>query len=136
VDEETGQVTLVNLVAAHDVGKAINPMAVEGQIHGGVGMGIGWALFEDMVTEKGKILNPNFVEYMIPTSNELPNIKSILVEPYDPNGPFGAKGIGEPALNATAPAIANAIFDAVGVRIKSLPMTSEKVLAALKEEKA
>lgn len=132
VDTETGQVNMLNFVAAHDVGRAINPQTTEGQIHGGVAQGIGWALMENMVTDKGKVLNPNFRDYVIPGPLDLPPIQSILVEPVDPNGPFGAKGIGEPALNPAPAAVANAIYNAVGVRITELPISPEKILKALK----
>ncbi len=87
---------------------------------------------EELSQEKGKILNPNFLSYQIPTALDMPPVKAILVESIDPNGPFGAKGIGEPAAAPTAPAIANAVFDAIGVRIKELPITPDKILAALK----
>lgn len=135
VDTETGQVNLLNFVAAHDVGRAINPQTTEGQIHGGVAQGVGWALMENMVTEEGKILNPNFRDYVIPGPLDLPPIKSILVEPIEPNGPYGAKGIGEPALNPAPAAIANAIYNAIGVRITELPITPEKILKALRAKK-
>ena len=134
VDTETGQVHLGNYVAAHDVGRAINPQATEGQIEGGVAQGIGWALMENMVTEKGKIINPDFRDYVIPGPLDLPPIQSILVEPVEPNGPFGAKGIGEPALNPSPAAVANAIYDAIGIRMTELPLTPEKILAALKSK--
>ena len=134
VDPETGKVTLTNFVAAHDVGKAINPQSTEGQIHGGVVQGIGWALMEDMISKDGKILNPDFTDYIIPGPMDLPPIQTILVEPIDPEGPFGAKGIGEPALNPTAAAVANAIFDATGLRMTQLPMTQEKILFAIKKK--
>jgi CO/xanthine dehydrogenase Mo-binding subunit len=132
VDTETGHVHLVNYVAAHDVGRAINPQTTEGQIQGGVAQGLGWALMENMVTEKGKIMNPNFRDYVIPGPLDLPPIQPILVEPVEPNGPFGAKGIGEPALNPVPAAVANAIYNAVGVRITDLPFTPEKILKGLK----
>lgn len=131
VDLETGQVHVLNYVAAHDVGRAINPQTTEGQIHGGVAQGIGWALMENMILEKGRVMNPNFRDYVVPGPLDLPPIKPILVESIDPNGPFGAKGIGEPALNPVPAAIANAIYHAVGVRITDLPITPEKILAAL-----
>lgn len=133
VDPETGQVHMMNYVAAHDVGRAINPQATQGQIEGGVAQGIGWALMENMVTDKGRIVNPNFRDYVIPGPLDLPPIQSILVEPIEPNGPFGAKGIGEPALNPSPAAVANAIYDAIGVRMTELPFTSEKILKALKD---
>jgi CO/xanthine dehydrogenase Mo-binding subunit len=135
VDTETGQVHVINYVAAHDVGRAINPQTTEGQIQGGVAQGVGWALMENMVTEKGRVMNPNFRDYVIPGPLDLPPIKPILVEPVEPNGPFGAKGIGEPALNPAPAAVANAIYNAVGVRITELPISPEKILRALKARK-
>jgi xanthine dehydrogenase molybdenum-binding subunit len=134
VDTETGEVTVLKIAAAHDVGRAINPMAVEGQIEGGVSMGLGYGVSEELVLEKGKMLNPNFADYALPTALDMPPIDPIIVETIDPEGPFGAKGMAEPANNPTAPAIANAVYDAVGVRIKDLPITAEKVLRALKEK--
>ncbi len=132
VDKETGQVKILRYVAAHDVGKAINPMLLEGQVYGGATMGIGYALTERLILENGKVMNPNFLDYKILTAKDVPKIEAIVVETEDPFGPFGAKGIGEPGLVPTAPAIANAIYDAVGVRIKDLPITPEKILTALK----
>jgi len=134
VDRRTGQVKVLNYVAAHDVGKAINPMMVEGQIEGGGVQGLGYALSEELVWEEGIILNPNLQDYRILYINDVPSIKSIIVESIDPDGPYGAKGLGEPVMIPTAAAVANAIYDAVGVRIKSLPITPEKILRALKEE--
>jgi len=134
VDTETGQVRVINYTAAHDVGRAINPQTTEGQIQGGVAQGVGWTLMENMVIEQGRILNPNFRDYVIPGPLDLPPIKSILVEPVDPKGPFGAKGIGEPALNPAPAAVANAIYNAIGVRITELPITPEKVLQALRRK--
>jgi len=132
VDPDTGQVTVTNFVAAHDVGRAINPMATEGQIRGGVTQGLGWTLMEDMAYANGKIINPDFVDYIVPSALDVPEIKTILVEPIEPNGPYGAKGIGEPALNPTMSAITNAIYDATGIRIKELPVSPEKILAELR----
>jgi 4-hydroxybenzoyl-CoA reductase alpha subunit len=133
VCEETGNVEILDFVAAHDVGRAINPMLVEGQIEGGVAQGIGYALLEDMQLKNGKVLNPNFTDFKVPLAPDLPPIRTIMVETHDPQGPFGGKGLGEATIVPTAPAIANAIFDAVGVRIRDLPITSEKILKALKE---
>ena len=133
VCEETGNVEILDFVAAHDVGRAINPMLVEGQIEGGVAQGIGYALLEDMQLKNGKVLNPNFTDFKVPLAPDLPPIRTIMVETYDPQGPLGGKGLGEATIVPTAPAIANAIFDATGVRIKDLPITSEKILKALKE---
>ena len=132
VDPQTGRVEVLNFVAAHDLGRAINPLLVEGQIEGGAAQGIGWALMENVQFEKGEIVNPNFHDYKLLTIKDIPKITSLMVETIDPNGPFGAKGIGECAMVPTAPAILNAIYDAVGVRIKDLPATSEKIFMALK----
>jgi 4-hydroxybenzoyl-CoA reductase alpha subunit len=134
VDRKTGRVKVLDFVAAHDVGKVINPMMAEGQIEGGGLQGLGYALSEGLVWEEGIVLNPNFQDYRIFYINDVPRIKSIMVESIDPDGPYGAKGLGEPGLVPTAAAIANAIYDAVGVRIKSLPITPEKILRALKEK--
>jgi len=134
VDPATGKVEVLNFVAAHDLGKAINPLLAEGQIEGGAVQGIGWSLMEDLQFDNGKILNPNFHDYKILTIKDVPKITSLLIETNDPNGPFGAKGIGECAMVPTAPAIVNAIYDAVGVRIKDLPASPEKVFIGLKEK--
>jgi CO/xanthine dehydrogenase Mo-binding subunit len=135
VDEETGKVKILKYVAAHDVGKAINPLLLEGQVYGGVMMGVGYALTEQVISEKGQNMNPNFRDYKILTAKDVVPIEAPVLETYDDDGPFGAKGIGEPGCVPTAPAVANAIYDAVGVRIKDLPITPEKVLAALREKK-
>jgi len=134
VDRQTGQVKILNYIAAHDVGKAINPMLLEGQIYGGGLQGIGYALGERMIYDKGYLKNGNFLDYKMPTVRDVPPVQAVIVESDEKDGPFGAKGIGEPGLVPTAPAIANAIYDAVGVRIKDLPITPEKILKALKEK--
>jgi 4-hydroxybenzoyl-CoA reductase subunit alpha len=134
VDVETGQVEVKKITAAQDLGFAINPMAVEGQLQGAIHMGLGYTLSERMIRAEGKILNPSYRDYGILTSLDIPEIESILVETIDPEGPFGAKGIAESALIPVAPAIANAIYDAIGIRIKELPITPEKICAALKEK--
>ncbi len=134
VDTETGRVHVHRIIAAHDCGKALNPMTVEGQIEGSVYMGLGQALQEEMVWNKGRLMNPTLLEYRIPSTLETPEIESIIVESIDPEGPFGAKEAGEGSLAATIPAIANAIYDAVGVRVNTLPITPEKILAALREK--
>jgi len=136
VDTETGVVKVINVVAAHDVGRAINPMTCEQQIEGSVVMGLSNALYEELKMEKGRVLNNGFADYKLATLMDIPRITPVIVEARHKEGPFGAKGIGEPAAGATAPAIANAIFDAVGIRIKDLPITPEKVLAALKKKEA
>ena len=133
VDTDTGQVDVLRIVAAHDCGTPINPALVAGQVQGGVAMGIGYALSEEIVFEGGVQLNPSLTDYVIPTSIDIPSVEIIIVDNYDPSGPFGAKGVGEPILVPTAPAILNAIYDAVGVRLYSLPATPEKVLKALRE---
>jgi CO/xanthine dehydrogenase Mo-binding subunit len=134
VDEETGKVEVLEYVAAHDVGRAINPLLLEGQVYGGVVMGLGYALTEEVMLKDGKNMNANFRDYKLFTAKDAVKIKAPIIETDDKDGPFGAKGIGEPGCVPTAPAIANAIYDAVGVRIKDLPITPEKVLAALKEK--
>ena len=136
LDVETGQVRVLRLACANDVGVAINPMAVEGQIEGGAQMGLGYALTEELVVEEGRVLNPDFLDYRMFTAADMPEIETILVETDDPNGPFGAKGVGEMGGTPTAAAVANAIFDAVGVRLTQLPMTPERVLAALDAKEA
>jgi putative selenate reductase molybdopterin-binding subunit len=134
VDPATGKAEILNFTAAHDLGRAINPLLAEGQIEGGAAQGIGWALMEDVQFENGEIVKPNFHDYKMLTIKDMPKISPILIESIDPNGPFGAKGLGEPAMVPTAPAIINAIYDAVGVRIKDLPATSEKIYQGLKEK--
>ena len=134
IDEATGRITPLRVWSAHDIGKAINPMAVEGQVQGGVVQGIGYALFEEMVWDSGRLANPSFMDYKIPGTMDVPpEIETILVEDPDEDGPFGAKGIGEPPIVGIAPAIANAVANATGVRLKRLPMTSERMLKALRE---
>lgn len=136
VDTKTGVVKVLKIAAAHDAGTAINPVGCEQQIEGGAIMGLSNTLFEEFKMEKGRILNDTLADYKVATIKDLPEIVSIIVETYHPEGPFGAKGIGEPAAACTAPAIANAIFDAVGIWMKGLPITPEKVLAALSQKKS
>ncbi len=131
---QTGKVKVLKMVASHDCGKAINPMLVEGQLEGSVVGGMGQALYEEVITEKGQALNPSFLDYGIPTAMEIPSITSVEVETNDPEGPFGAKESGEGTRLAPAPAIINAIYDAIGVRFKTLPVTPEKILQALDEK--
>jgi len=133
VDTETGEVKILHMVAVHDVGKVLNPPAIKGQIYGALAQGVGYALYEKLQSDKGRILNPNFRDYKIPRVQEMDfPIDLEFIETNDRFGPFGAKGVAEPGLVPTAPAIANAIYDAVGVRIRDLPITPEKILAALK----
>ena len=135
VDRETGKVKILKYIAAHDVGRAINPMLLKGQIYGAAVMGVGYALTEQLHLEKGEIMNPNFRDYKILSAKDAIPVEPVIIETIDKDGPFGAKGIGEPGCVPSAPAIANAIYDAIGVRIKDLPITPEKILAALKQKK-
>ncbi len=134
VDTETGVVEVKRIFAAHDVGRAVNVSGVEGQIEGGSVQGMGYALMEDILSEDGVIRNPQFSTYIIPTAVDTPEIKPVIVEVPFEGGPFGAKGFGEQPLMGIAPAIANAISDAVGVRINELPLTPERVFAALNQK--
>jgi len=134
VDTVTGEVQVLGVWAAHDVGRAVNPQGVEGQIEGGVVQALGQGLMEDYQLDKGRTTTPGFAKYILPTSLDVPRVNSIIVEEPDPIGPLGVKGIGEPAMVPTIPAIMNAIYDAVGVRITALPATPEKVLAAIREK--
>ena len=132
VDTETGEVTVLKSVGAHDIGQAINPAAVAGQIEGSALMGQGFALCEEIKLEEGRLVTPSLSEYLIPTAEDVPEIKAIILESRSGLGPYGAKGIGEPAYTPVAAAIANAVADAIGVRIPNLPITPEKVVNALK----
>lgn len=131
VDKDTGHVRVVNIWGAHDAGKALNPLAVEGQLEGSWHMGLGQAISEQMKFRDGILLNGNLVDYKIPTAKDTPQIHTNIVETIDPEGPFGAKECGEGAIHPVIPSIANAIYDAVGVRVTSLPITSEVVLNSL-----
>jgi len=133
VDTETGQIEILKLITCYDVGKAINPLSVEGQMEGGSIYGMGYALTEEVIMEKGITMTPSFAEYIVPTAADVPDVKAILLESGGGLGPYGAKGIGEPSCSIIAPAILNAINDAIGVRIKSLPATPEKIIRALKK---
>jgi xanthine dehydrogenase molybdenum-binding subunit len=128
VDQETGEVKVLKVVSVHDSGRIINPMAAEGQVHGGVHMGIGYALYEELVLEQGRVVNASFADYHVPTALETPVVKAVFVENPDPAGPFGAKGIGETACIPTAAAIANAVYDATGRRVKKLPIKYRDIL--------
>ncbi|MFH0902478.1 MAG: xanthine dehydrogenase family protein molybdopterin-binding subunit [Pseudomonadota bacterium] len=135
VDVETGEVRILELVAVHDVGRILNPQTLRGQMYGALAQGLGYALYEEVLTKEGRIVNPGFRDYKIPTIHEMDfPLHLEFVETGDEFGPFGAKGIGEPGLVPTAPAIANAIFDAVGVRVRDLPITPQRMLAALKNQ--
>ncbi|MCZ6546942.1 MAG: xanthine dehydrogenase family protein molybdopterin-binding subunit [Deltaproteobacteria bacterium] len=136
VDEETGRVRLLRMAAAHDVGKAINPMNCVAQIEGGLAMGIGAALHEQLVIDdSGKVRNPSFLDYHLLTSLDLPKIIPIIVECAEPEGPYGAKGLGEPVLAPTPAAIGNAVADALGTRIYDLPLIPERVYWAIQQRK-
>lgn len=133
VDVETGEVHILRVVAVHDVGRVLHPQALRGQMYGALAQGIGYALYEEVLSENGRILNPSFTDYKIPTAGDMDfPIELAFVETDEPSGPFGAKGMGEPGLVPTAPAIANAVYDAIGVRIRDLPITPEKIVAALR----
>ena len=136
VDRETGEITLHRYVVAQDVGFAVNPAAIEGQIEGGVAQGLGQALSEELVYAEGRVLNPNLTDYKMPTALDLPRIESILVQHPSAVGPYGAKGVGEPPNIEPPAAVANAVAAAVGVRVTTLPITAEKVALALSGETA
>ena len=133
VDPDTGRTTVLNYTACHDVGQVINQQGIEGQVEGGVVQGIGYGLYEELKLKDGEMQNPSFVDYQIPTALDVPPIKTLFVEEPDPSGPFGAKGIGEPPFIPPMPAIANAIFDAVGARVREIPITPEKLWRTLQE---
>jgi CO/xanthine dehydrogenase Mo-binding subunit len=137
VDRETGEVELLGHAIAQDVGRALNPALVEGQMRGGTTQGIGWALYEELVhDESGQLLTGSFMDYAIPVAERVPDIDTLIVEVPAPDGPFGAKGIGEAPVIAAAPAIANAVAAAVGIRMRELPMTAPRVWAALTSQEA
>jgi carbon-monoxide dehydrogenase large subunit len=131
VDPATGRIRVLRVVAAHDVGRAVNPAGVEAQIEGGVVQGLGATLHEELLVRDGVVANPTFGEYRIPTTLDVPEIVPVIVEDPHEEGPYGAKGLGEPVLAPTSPAVANALHQALGVRIRDLPITPEKVLRAL-----
>lgn len=131
VDDDTGEVQVLGVWAAHDIGRVINPQQVEGQIEGSVIMGMGHALMEEYVQHNGVTTTPGFAKYILPTALDIPHVTSVLLTEPDPKTPLGVKGIGEPAITPTAAAIINAIHDAVGVRMTRLPATPERVMEAL-----
>jgi len=136
VNEATGQVEVLKVASAHDVGRALNPPAAEGQIHGGIHMGLGYALSEELVIQEGRVVNPQFMEYALLSASDMPEIVIQLIETVDEGGPFGAKGLGESGVIPVAAAVANAVKDAVGVRLTELPMTPERVFRALSSRPA
>lgn len=137
VDLETGKVSVVKITEAGDCGQPINPMSVEGQVHGSIQMGMGQALYEEMViAPDGKFINPSLHDYKVPTSMDMPVVDATIVDAYDPSAPYGAKESGEGPIQPTIPAIFNAVYDAIGVRFTEMPLTPEKVLNAIKATKA
>jgi len=132
VDEETGVTRVTRLVACYDVGQAINRQSAEGQIEGGAAQGLGHALMEEVVLEQGISKNPHLLDYKIPTTLDVPAIEAILLESGNGLGPFGAKGIGEPAMTPTPAAVMNAVSSAIGERVTELPITAERVLGKLR----
>jgi CO/xanthine dehydrogenase Mo-binding subunit len=132
VDTQLGTIRVLHIHAAHDVGRAINPTQVEGQIHGGVAQGLGMALMEEYISGR----TDNLHDYLIPTAGDIPPITVHLIEDPEPLGPYGAKGVGEPALIATAPAILNALHHATGVRVRTIPATPDRVRAAIVQHAA
>ncbi|MBI2460246.1 MAG: molybdopterin-dependent oxidoreductase, partial [Candidatus Rokubacteria bacterium] len=135
VDTETGAVRVLKHVAAHDVGRAINPQSVEGQIQGGAVMGLGYGLMEEVILEEGVNLTTSFAAYLIPSALDVPDVEPLVLESGEGLGPFGARGIGEPPIGPPAAAVANAIYDAVGVRVGRLPITPERLWQAMQAEK-
>ncbi len=133
VDTNTGKIEVLKASFAQDVGKAINPRLIEGQIDGGFAMALGYALFEDLNVVDGKMKNNKFSKYLIPTAMDTLNVEKIIVEDPETSAPYGAKGIGEPVMLPVAPAILNAIYDAIGVRVLEIPVTPEKLFKAIKE---
>jgi CO/xanthine dehydrogenase Mo-binding subunit len=133
VDLETGQVAVLNFVSVADCGTVVNPVAAEGQQEGAIAQGIGYALTERLLVDDGRPQNPNFSDYKIPCTLDVPPLKVDFADSYEPTGPFGAKGLGELGLDPTAAVIANAVHDACGVRITQLPITAEKIHRALRE---
>jgi CO/xanthine dehydrogenase Mo-binding subunit len=131
VDRETGEIGVLHYVVAQDVGFAINPAGIEGQIEGGVAQGLGQALSEEIVFADGRVLNPTLTDYKMPTAMDVPPIQSILIEEASQLGPFGAKGVGEPPCIEPLATVANAVAAAVGVRITDAPITAEKILRRL-----
>ncbi|MEN1759036.1 xanthine dehydrogenase family protein molybdopterin-binding subunit [Anoxynatronum sibiricum] len=133
VDTETGKVSVTKAVCAQDVGRAVNPKLIEGQMDGGFAMGLGYALMEDVNLQQGHMKHDRYSNYLIPTAMDLPDLEKIIVEAPESTAPFGAKGIGEPVMLGVAPAILNAIYDAVGIRMTEIPVTPDRLLVALKQ---
>jgi CO/xanthine dehydrogenase Mo-binding subunit len=132
VDEVTGKVEIVEAWAAHDVGRAINPGAIEGIIHGGLVQGFGYALIEELLWDNGRVINPSMMDYKVPGAMDVPyEIHTIILEDPENTGPFGARGVGEIPVHVAAPAICNAIEDAIGAKMTTIPATGERVLRAI-----
>ncbi len=135
IDTDSGELSVLRVAAAHDVGRAINPMMIEQQVEGAVAQGMGYGMMEEVILdEKGVTKTPSFTKYLIPTVLDMPDVKTYIIEDPIERGPFGAKGVGEGAIIPTAAALVNAVYDAIGVRFHSLPITPEKILAALAEQ--
>src|SRR5438874_2586400 len=131
VEEATGAIRVRRVVSAHDVGRALNPLAAEGQIHGGIHMGLGYALAERLVVENGQVLTASFMDYAILRADDMPELVVRLIESHEAEGPFGAKGLGESGVIPVSAAVANAVHDAIGVRFAELPITAARVREAL-----
>ena len=136
VDQATGAVKVVDYVAAHDAGTVLNPTGAEGQIAGGVAMGLGAALGEELIYEQGRTVNPSYLHYPLPRAADLPPIRTVLIEHPDPHGPYGAKSVGEISLNPVAAAVANAVAHATGIRVRELPITPDKLRASVADDSA
>lgn len=136
VNTLTGEITVEDALLACDIGKAINPDTVEGQMEGGMGMAIGWSIMEEHFMKNGMMKNHTFHDFLIPTTKDLPTLRTIIVEHPNNLGPFGAKGVGEPPIVGMAPAIRNAVKNAVGITLNEIPMTPVRVMEALKKQKS
>ena len=136
VDMELGTIDVVNIINVHDSGKIINPALAAAQVHGGMSMGLGYSLYEEMIYDKkGILLNGNLLDYKIQTAMDSPELIAEFVEPYDPSGPYGNKALGEPPTIPVAPSIRNAVFNATGIGFNSLPLNPEKLVTAFKKAK-
>jgi xanthine dehydrogenase molybdenum-binding subunit len=135
VDPETGEIKLLSFTTAHDIAQIINPVGHQGQINGGVMQGIGYALMEELIVEDGRVTNLSFGDYKVPTINDIPVLNTVLLASEDGFAPYNVKGIGEHPTIPVAPAIANAVQDACGIRIRDLPITAEKIYKALQEKR-
>ena len=134
IDTDSGELTVLRVAAAHDVGRAINPMMIEQQVEGAVAQGMGYGMMEEVILENGVTKTPSFTKYLIPTVLDMPEVDTLIIEDPVERGPFGAKGVGEGAIIPTAAALVNAVYDAIGIRFYSLPITPEKILAALEAQ--